>query len=493
MARAAENSSPRWLMSVEDFLYQLKDRYRVAPALVKRSIGQVYALLPLSLRYGRVLSDAQRLLEESQWWTKKQHARYQLQRLQDLAYHAYHNVPFYRRVFDQLRLTPGSIRSLADWQRLPLLSREDVQRNKLALVARNCRDRALPVTTGGSTGAPLELFWERGRTRSLERAFMWRQWDWAGFRHGQRSAVVRGQTVRGALWHYDPIDHQLFVNAYQLSDDNCERIVSRLRRFRPRALHGYPATLTVLATWMARNNVRPIEGLAVLLCGSENLYPSQKGLLAEAFAARPYSWYGHGESCCLAGYCEREDYYHVYSEYGYTELVDESGQPLSWLEGQRGEIVATSFINSAMPLLRYRTGDVAVVGPEATCGRNYPLLASIEGRQQEYILTEDGRAIALTGLVFGQHWRAFARIRKLQFEQSVPGEVVVRLAVHPAFVKADEVEILAKIQSCVPGLKVSLEYVEDIATTERGKHLFVKQRLNVGPAWAGEVWPRSCG
>jgi len=353
----------------------------------------------------------------------------------------------------------------------------------------NLRKKRVLANTGGSTGEPLELYWERGRTRSLERAFMWRQWNWARFKYGRRMAVVRGQRVKEGLWHYDPIDKNLFINAYNLSPESLELIMAKLRAFKPVAIAAYPSTMALLALHMKEKGEPPIESVRVLLCGSENIYPDQKELLQKVFRARVYSWYGHGESCCLAGYCDKSDYYHVYPEYGYTELIDQWGNVLPWEEGQRGEIVGTSLINNVMPLIRYRTGDIAIVGPpECACGRRYPLWERVEGRKQEYIITADGRPISLTSLVFGQHWHAFSHIKQLQLEQSKPGKVILRLAVTPAFTMEDEAEIRKKVLACVQSdLTLSFDYVDKIEPTARGKHLFVKQSLPLSSAWTGEI------
>ncbi len=474
-------------MALEDLLHPYKDLYRISPAWFKRTIGQVYALFPMRIRYGRMLAQSRRFLDKSQWWSWEQHREYQWEKMRSLLQHAYENVPYYHAVMNDANLTPADIRSHDDWQKLPYLTKDDIRRHKMELVATNMRHRMLATNTGGSTGQPLEFYWERGRTRALERAFMWRQWSWAGFRYGDRTVVIRGQTVNEGLWHYDPIDRHLFLNAYNLSDGTAEALLEKMRGFRPLSIQAYPSTLALLASWMKRHQTPPIESVKTLLCGSENLYPEQKRLFDEVFKARVYSWYGHGEQCCQAGFCEKEDLYHVYSEYGYMELVAPDGSVLPWTEGQRGEIVGTSLINNTMPFLRYRTGDIGVAGPsKCSCGRNYRLLTRIEGRQQEYIIAADGRAISLTGLVFGQHWHAFAKMRQLQLEQNEPGKVTLRIAREPAFGEEDEREILEKIHGVVgPGLDVTFEYVDYIPPTARGKHVFVRQSLQLPNAWAG--------
>jgi phenylacetate-CoA ligase len=225
-----------------------------------------------------------------------------------------------------------------------------------------------------------------------------------------------------------------------------------------------------------------------LLC-AENLYQEQKELFREVFKARVYCSYGHAEDCFMAGFCDQEDYYHAYSEFGYAELVDQHGRVLPWTEGQRGEIVGTALINDVMPLIRYRTGDIAVAGPpECSCGRRYPLLKFIEGRKQEYVVTADGRTIALTALVFGQHWDAFVKMRQIQFVQEEPGRILVRIVKEPAFVEEDEREIREKMCRAVgSGLDVTFDYVNYIPPTARGKHIFLKQSLKLPSAWAGSI------
>lgn len=476
-------------MAIEDFLHPIKGLYRTSPAWFKRSLGQVYALLPFTIRYGHILNQAREFLNESQWWSFEQHHEYQWQQMLKLILHVYNNVPYYRRIMNETNVKPEDFKSLEDLRKLPFLTKQLVREHKEELVAENMRHKTLAANTGGSTGRPLEFYWERDRTRSLERAFMWRQWSWVGFNYGDKTCVIRGQTVKEGLWHYDPIDKHLFINSYNLSDSNCELIVKKLRRFKPVSIQAYPSTLTILAGWLKAKGEEPIESVKVLLCGSENLYSGQKEFFHEVFRARVYSWYGHGESCCLAGYCDQSDYYHVYSEYGYTELIDSQGNVLPWTDGQRGEIVGTSFINDAMPFIRYRTGDIAIArSGQCRCGRNYLLLEKIEGRKQEYIVTSDGRAIALTGAVFGQHWHAFAKIRQLQFVQNRPGKVLIKIVKGADFGQGDEKEIRDKLLRCViSGLEISFEYVDEIPLTSRGKHIFVKQSLSLPSAWTGNA------
>jgi len=478
------------MFALEDQLHQFKTMYRSSPQWLKSTVGWLYSRLPRSIRYGADLKRIQDLLDDSQWWSKEQLKTYQWNRLNALLEHAYNQVPYYRRTWSEAGVSPADIQSMADMYKLPLLTKDQITEYKHELIAENYRNRLLKTNTGGSTGNPLELYWERGRTRTAERAFMWRQWRWAGFEYGDRTAVLRGQTVRETI-HYDPIDQHLFLSSFELNDHTAPQYIAELRRFKPKSIQAYPASITVLANYMKCHGEPPLEGLKVVLAGSENLYPAQRKLIEEVFHCRVYSWYGHGEVTTLAGGCDYSEHYHVYSEYGFTELVDPEGNVLNWEQGVKGEIVGTGFNNWAMPLIRYRTADIAVVGPPTCkCGRNYPLWERIEGRKQEYVVARDGSLIPLTALIFGQHYNAFAKIKRLQVVQERPGEMLIRLIVNEAWSQADEVELHAEMSKVLDNdWLLNFDYVMSIDFTTAGKHRFVVQRIPLDNIWSGEQFP----
>lgn len=81
-----------------------------------------------------------------------------------------------------------------------------------------------------------------------------------------------------------------------------------------------------------------------------------------------------------------------------------------------------------MPFIRYKTGDIGVrTKKRCNCGRNYPLLSRIEGREQEYILTKDDKIVSLTGLIFGLHFSAFEKIKQMQLVQEKKDQLLLML------------------------------------------------------------------
>jgi len=471
-------------MAIEDYLYKFKNLYRKSSWWFKNSAGWVYSRLPMRIRYGKIYKEYRAFLEESQWWSCERLQEWQLQQLNKLLNHAYENVPYYRRVFDERGLKPNDIQDFNDLQKLPYLTRDLVRENLEDLVARNYpKSKRLFFATGGSTGIPLGFYWEKGRTRSLERAFMWRQWSWMGYEpeRRNRTVVLRGLLTRNPLGDYDPIENSLILSSYNLREDTLERYIQRIRNFKPVSMQAYPSVITILAGYMLRNSVPPIDSLKVILCGSENLFPQQRELIERAFQCRVFSWYGQGECVSLAGNCERSNDYHIFSEYGITEIIDADGNPVLEDQESPGKIVATGFNNYLMPFVRYETGDIGVRTPgTCSCGRNYPLLKRIEGREQEYILTKDARIVSLTGLIFGLHFSAFQRIKQMQLVQEKKGSIMINIVKADNYSAEDEEEISVKMQDAVEGtLDIEFNYVDDIRRTERGKHKFLIQKLPI--------------
>ena len=192
------------------------------------------------------------------------------------------------------------------------------------------------------------------------------------------------------------------------------------------------------------------------------------------FRCRIYSWYGHTEKCCLAGKCEKFDYYHIFSEYGYTELIDKDGNQIN-RENKLGETIATGFNIYVCPFIRYRTMDLAfLANSKCECGRNYPLLKKVEGSLQEFIVANDKSLITLTALFFAQHFKAFGKIINMQLYQDRVGEVIVKIVPEKIFLKEDSIEIIKKMENAVSGkIKVEVKIVDKIQRTQSGKYKFL--------------------
>lgn len=479
----AKGTSTKGNASVEDWLRPLIESYRSMPPVPRQIIGWSYRHLPPNWRYGPAYGKTIDSLKYTENLSFEKLQELQLKQVQELVQHAYNYVPYYRRLFEQVDLKPTEISSLSDLRKVPYLTKDLVRKFGKDLLASDFPiSRRLYMNTGGSTGIPLELFYEKGVSRAREWAFMHTMWRRVGWKDGDSSVMLRGLSVpHGLLWQYEPIRNRLIMSAYQLGETNLHTYVQKIREFSPKFIEAYPSNLTILARYMQKNNLPPFRSVKAILAGSENLFPLQRELFETVFDCRVFSWYGHGEIVALGGECEMSHDLHMFPEYGTFELITETGKPVTAM-GEMGEIVATGFNNNVMPLIRYRTGDIGVLatGP-CKCGRNYLRLLRIEGRKQELVITSDGNVVTLTGLIFGQHFHAFSHIKRIQLIQSKVGEILFRIIPDIDFSRSDdETEIREKIFAAVGNrLVIHFDYVDEIARTPSGKQLFLIQELSI--------------
>jgi phenylacetate-CoA ligase len=260
---------------------------------------------------------------------------------------------------------------------------------------------------------------------------------------------------------------RLSYSSLYLTDETLPYYVSHLLSIAPSILRGYPSMINDVAAHILEKNISiPFRVKGVQLT-AENVHDWQIENIRNAFNTSVYLQYGHSE-VCVYGYTSDETYeYRCSPFYGYTEVLGTDGNHVN--VGEVGEVIATGFYTSAMPLVRYRTGDLAVFGGDEN---GIVRLKKMAGRTQDFILTKDGAEVALTALVFGQHYRAFGNIQKWQLQQSVPGEVTVRIVKGQGFSTEDEIEIRTKFMD-ICGVHTQFEYVDAIPLSPRGKYRFL--------------------
>lgn len=430
-----------------------------------------------------------KFLKKSQWWSKERLEAYQLEQLSKLLNHAYENVPYYRKVFDDRGLKPEDIQDFDDLQKLPFLTKEIVRENLDNLKARDYPDDKFEyVTTSGTTSGamgPLGFYYEKGVSRAREWAFMKTQWDRIGYRFTDKCVILRGYVSKSEnkskFWEYSLFGRWLILSPFQMSDENLPNYIEKIRKFKPKFFQAFPSEIIILAKFMEENNIKPFSSVKALLLGSENVYVDQRDFLEEIFDCRVYSWYGHAEQAVLAGECEVSTNYHIFPGYGIVEFIDKSGKLIT-KENELGEIVATGLNNFVMPLIRYRTMDLGTFSNAGCeCGRNYKLITRIEGRLQEMVVTRDKTLISLTAILAAiKRLEGYPQMKKVQFIQEKEGDIRIKVIKGASYSKEYEKEILQSMyKNFGNSLNVEIEYVDHIPPTNIGKHRYLIQKLPV--------------
>ena len=420
-------------------------------------------------------------LSASASWSRTRIVDYQLQELRRVVTWAYELTPAYRRRFDDAGVSPETLYHLSDIRLFPFLEkrhlRDGLEDHSVGLRGRYYR------ATGGSTGVPVRMY-HTPRAFGRELASKAHQYQRIGWKEGDRKLVMRGLVIpQDSGIEFVEDLNTLRCSSYLLTPSYMERYYRAAKEFRPDWLRCYPSSGYVFAKFLEdRGYTLPVYGV---LCASEPLYEFQRVTFERVFSgARVFSHYGHYEMAALAGYCEANSYrYHVLPHYGYVELLDEDDNPVV-TKGQTGEIVATSFIMEATPIIRYRTGDHATYwGPGCEmCSRPYQVWENVDGRTQDYIVTRTGRH--LTGTMLNDHDNTYDDLVQFQFYQNEPGVVVFRyipklipmshgLGGLDAFLRR---QLRRKLGDDV---KLVLEKTDQISRSVSGKHRFILQESGV--------------
>jgi phenylacetate-CoA ligase len=371
---------------------------------------------------------------------------------------------------------PASLPRLAPRSRV--LTRQELRQHPERLIRPRRWGSLIRTTikTSGTSGTPLTIVQSLGNL-VREEAFIYRQLRWIGYRHGQRRAWIRGDMVcdvhprDGRYWCRDWVGNMLMMSSYHLSDETIGAYIAALEEFDPVVIHAYPSSIAALAAWLnARGRRYRGQGLRGVMTSSETLEPTVRAAVREAFGVSVFDWYGQSERVAAIGTCEHGSY-HVLTDYSGVALLETgaAGDSASW------ELVGTSLNNLAMPLVRYRTGDLVIPGDEGKksacpCGRVFPTVTAVLGRQETVLTLPDGRIVARLDRVFQGHDR---HLVEGQVVYRGGGRFVLRVVATDGFGESDAQAMVDKFLLRVPGVEVRVERVAAIARGPNGKFPFI--------------------
>jgi phenylacetate-CoA ligase len=329
------------------------------------------------------------------------------------------------------------------------------------------------AATSGTTGTPLDVHRTFGSIL-WEEAFHLQHWHWAGWRRGERQAVLRGDIIipiaqrEPPFWVTDHVGGQLVLSTRHLDRRTAPLFARELQRFGATQLRAYPSAAYELATLVEESGI-PVRFSAVIT-GSEMLYDFQRERIEAAFKCQVFDFYSMAERVAYAAECERGRM-HVNPEYGVLEILDRDGRATD----DEGTIVGTTLHNGTVPLIRYRMNDLARWNREpCPCGRTYPVIEKIGGRLADQLYDLDGRAVNCT--VIGFAFDGIRNIQKAQVVQSAADRWAIRIVPGAGYTANDGQRVLDKLSAQVSArVAAQIEIVSHIPSLPTGKYKWVVQ------------------
>ena len=412
----------------------------------------------------QAFNEGLRFRRQTAGWTNEQKIDWIEQRLRTIVRRAYEETVYYRELLDRIQFDVYGDFNFEEFSRIPVLSREDVYEAGSKLLS-----SAVPPaqrqkdSTGGSTGMPTELWLgpeERGwRDSGMEHFF-----ERLGMPEGSRTALLWGH-------HLDPKAtdslrdrYQAFVantrwfDSLRLGPELLEQYHQELERFRPAAIIAYASALGYLAEHVLSRNYKPNYPTRCCVTGGEKLWSRHRRLIEEAFGRPVHERYGSRDAGCLGVQLEAGSLTYTI-DWSYTLVEPELPEPES-------PILVTKLHADAMPMIRYRLGDVGHFPAGSKPGHPTLALSDVLGRAVDRIMMPDGRWIA------GQHLPHMLReypVREFLFWQRQDHSVELQIVPQKEFDDRCIRKIEETLKVNLPGLPIRIELKESVVRTKSNK------------------------
>lgn len=314
----------------------------------------------------------------------------QLERLQNVLQRVYKSVPFYRDSFARAGLSPADIVSLADLQRLPFTTKQDMRDSyPYALFATPMDEIVRIHASSGTTGKPTVVGYTQNDIDTWA-DLMARSFVTAGAHKGDiiHNAYGYGLFTGGLGAHYGA--ERLGASVIPISGGNTKRQIMIMKDFGSTVLTCTPSYSLFMAEEALSEGVdfKNLK-LRVGIFGAEPWSEAMRGDIETKLGLDAIDIYGLSEIMGpgVAIECiQAKNGLHIWEDHFIPEIINpETGNILP--EGEKGELVITTITKQGIPLIRYRTRDItSLTFEKCICGRTHARLARMSGRSDDMLI-----------------------------------------------------------------------------------------------------------
>ncbi len=314
----------------------------------------------------------------------------QEERLLKMVKYAYDNVPMYKKRFKDKGITPSDITKLEDAHKIPFTVKDDLRDHyPYGILAVPRKEVVRFHASSGTTGTPTVVSYTR-KDMEVWGDLMARTYNAAGTDPGDivQNAYGYGLFTGGLGFHQGA--EVLGCAVLPTSTGNTKKQIKMMYDFQTDVLACTPSYAIYLSEATKKFGYDPREdfNLKVGMFGAEPWSDEARESIQESFGLKAQDVYGMSElyGPGVAVECPEQNGLHIWSDQFLVETINpETGDVLP--EGEKGELVFTMLTREAMPLLRYRTKDIAVVNyEECECGRYHPRIMRIKGRSDDMLI-----------------------------------------------------------------------------------------------------------
>ncbi len=321
---------------------------------------------------------------------RKEIRELQLKRLKETVRQVYDNVPFYQKKFKELKITPDDIKTLDDVSKLPFTTKNDLRDNSPFGMMTTSLDNCIEMhASSGTTGIPVTVAYTK---KDID--------VWAEVM--ARCLSMSGLTKKDIF--QNPIPYGTFTGAFGFhygaqkvgamvipsGKGQSERQIKLMDYYKTTFVSGVASYMLRLGAVAKELGIDP-KNLPVKngLFGAEMFTPGLKKRIMDTWEIDVHDIYGLTEMCGpgVSTDCDQHDGHHLWEDHFLIEVLDPITLEPVGLE-EEGEIVLTTLTKEGMPLLRYRTRDIAKLYDQnvCECGRTHVKHSTIKGRSDDMII-----------------------------------------------------------------------------------------------------------
>lgn len=398
-------------------------------------------------------------LKQLDTMNQEETARFHFEKVKKILIFAYEECSFYQKHFQNCGFNPYEMSDISEIEKIPVITKNTLQQEFESFQAKSVND-FYTATTGGSTGKPLHIQLDR-ESIYKEKAFIYHYWSRAGYDYRKNRIVTfRGvEFKQGQYSRLNPLYNELFLNPFRLNEDNIEEYVALIEKFGAQFIQGYPSIITHFCRLLKRKNIRFRKPVAAVFFISENVFEEHFEIVKEVLKCDCYPFYGHSERSVFAEYDSVYQGYKGNPAYCHLEV-----------DTKDKRIICTGLVNHRMPLIRYKTDDVAE--PVKTAG-----YFKIIGHHSSSVLYgAHGEEISISSINF--HTNEFDQVDGYQLEQYEKGKVILHIKAGKNYMPSNTEEIQRVLRKKLAGsLVCEIDFTDNIKLTSRGKHNMLVQHI----------------
>jgi len=312
----------------------------------------------------------------------------QLERLQSTLNRAYLNVAHYRRAFDASSILPEDIRSLTDIRKLPFTTRQEIEKcYPYDMFAVPLREVVRIHTSSGQARRPIVTGYTANDLKAWAR-LMARFLVGAGITKDDVIQIAFRYGLMTGGFGFHAAAELIGASVIPADIGNTGEQVIIMRDYLTSVIACTPGYALILLAKLGELGINPQSlRLRRIILGAEKLSPSVREKIEKGLGIEVFNSYGSSVVLGpgIAGECSAHVGLHVYEDFFILEIVDpQTGAVLE--PGAKGELVITTLMREAFPLIRYRTGDITMLKEGVCpCGRTHMRLADFYGRTDDTI------------------------------------------------------------------------------------------------------------